>query len=115
MWKARIVVGDQVGHGVLAAAGKQSPERVLNGGHGSGTGEDKRHGPPHRSDCLPARDIWMGATPEGRGRACGNAHGPAPVAGPRPEGSLPSTSVLPSAAPATGWRRTQLQATARDR
>ena len=30
-------------------------------------------------------------------------------------GSLPSTSVLPSAAPATGWRRTQLQATARDR
>ena len=30
-------------------------------------------------------------------------------------GSLPSTAVLPSAAPATGWRRTQLQATARDK
>ena len=30
-------------------------------------------------------------------------------------GSLPSTSVLPSAAQAAGWQRPQLQATARDR
>ena len=56
-----------------------------------------------------------GATPGGRGPSCENTLGSEPVPSPRLGGSLPSTSVLPSAAPATGWRRTQLQATARDR
>ncbi len=78
----------------------------------------KRGDPPPRSGAqtaFPRRDIWTGATPRGRGQGCENTPGPAPAPGPRPGGSLPSTSVLPSAAPATGWRRTQLQATARDR
>ena len=64
---------------------------------------------------FPLGIIGTGATPGGRGPACENTQGPAPVPGPWPGGSLPSTSVLPSAAPTTGWRRTQLQATARDR
>ena len=56
-----------------------------------------------------------GATPGGRGPSCENTLGSEPVPSPRGGGSLPSTSVLPSAARTTGWRRTQLQATARDR
>ena len=64
---------------------------------------------------FPPRDHWTGSDPRGRRRARENAHGPAPVPDRQIGGSLPSTSVLPSAAPATGWRRTQLQATARDK
>ena len=56
----------------------------------------------------------LGATPGGRGPACENTQGPAPVPSPRLGGSLPSTSVLPSAAQAAGWQRPQLQAPARD-
>ena len=64
---------------------------------------------------LPARDHWNGSDPWRAGAGCENTPSSKPLPGPRPGGSLPSTSVLPSAAPATGWRRTQLQATARDR
>ena len=77
----------------------------------------KRGDPPPRSGAqtaFPRRDNWPGATPRGRGQGCENTPGPEPAPGPRPGGSLPSTSVLPSAAQAAGWQRPQLQAPARD-
>ena len=67
-----------------------------------------------RWTAFPPRDPWTGSDPKGRGQGCENTPGPAPVAGPRTGGSLPSTSVLPSAAQAAGWQRPQLQAPARD-
>ena len=42
-----------------------------------------------QAPCLPARDIWTGATPGGQGPACENTQGPASAPGPRPGGSLP--------------------------
>ena len=56
----------------------------------------------------------VGSDPRARGQTCENTPGPAPVPSPRTGGSLPSTSVLPSAAQAAGWQRPQLQAPARD-
>ena len=70
--------------------------------------------PQRRSVAFPLGIPGRGATPGGRGRVCENTLGPEPVPGPRPGGSLPSTSVLPSAAQAAGWQRPQLQAPARD-
>ena len=79
---------------------------------------------PHRSvdslaslsvlNSLPARDHWNGSDPWRAGAGCENTPSSKPVPGPRPGGSLPSTSVLPSAAQAAGWQRPQLQAPARD-
>ena len=70
---------------------------------------------PAALDSLPAKgSMDRERPPEGVGPACENTPGPAPVAGPRLGGSLPSTSVLPSAAQAAGWQRPQLQAPARD-
>ena len=54
-----------------------------------------------------------GSDPAG-GSACENTHAPTPSLGRPRAGSLPSTSVLPSAAQAAGWQRPQLQAPARD-
>ena len=56
----------------------------------------------------------VGSDPKGRGQGCENTPASEPAPGPRPGGSLPSTSVLPSAAQAAGWQRPQLQAPARD-
>ena len=49
----RVVVGNEVEHGVLAGAGERRPERVPDGGRRSEAQEDERRGPPHRSDNLP--------------------------------------------------------------
>ena len=64
--------------------------------------------------CLPARDPWIGSDPAW-GQGCVNTH-PAlrPHQGVSEGGSLPSKSVLPSAAQVAGWQRPQLQAPARD-
>ena len=61
------------------------------------------------------RDISRGATPAGGGGGRVKARTPPrPNQAPVALGSLPSTSVLPSAAQAAGWQRPQLQAPARD-
>ena len=50
--EARIVVGDEVEHGITAAGGKRRPEGVGDRGHRGGASQDQR-GPPHRCDNLP--------------------------------------------------------------
>ena len=49
----------------------------------------------HKNQILRAALERRERPPRGRGQACENAHGPAPVPGPWAGGSLPSRSVLP--------------------
>ena len=63
--------------------------RQAAGEHDGDARPEPRRRLRQKLDGLPARDLWTGATPRGRGRACENADGPAPVPGPRAWGSLP--------------------------
>ena len=65
--KARIVVGDEVQHGVAAHAGERRPESVAGGRSQSGA-DDGERSRPHRSNTLPGRIDGSGATPGGRGQ-----------------------------------------------
>ena len=51
--EARVVVGDEVQHRVVARAGKRRPEGVGDGCRRSEAPEDERRRPQHRSDDLP--------------------------------------------------------------
>ena len=51
--EARIVVGDQVQHGVAAHAGERCPERVSDGGRRSEAHEYERRRLQHRAGTLP--------------------------------------------------------------
>ena len=51
--EVRIVVGDQVQHGVAAHAGERRPERVSDGGRRSEAHEYERRRLQHRADTLP--------------------------------------------------------------
>ena len=66
--KARIVVGDEVQHGVAAHAGERRPERVSDGGRRSEAHEYERRRLQHRAGTLPGGIDGSGATPGGRGQ-----------------------------------------------
>ena len=98
----RVVVGNEVEHGVLAGAGERRPERVPDGGRRSEAQEDERRGPPHRSDNLPVGIDGRERPPSGGWHGCAHANPPRCRSGHADRGGR-SRFVPSSSGPAGRW------------